>query len=71
MPSVPSTELHTIATLTLYLTNHKLLRFTDLYEYESVLFMYDFVESNLPRSFGDFFAIIVMCKTSTEPANKT
>ena len=33
----------------------QILKLTDLYEYESVLFMYDFVENNLPRSFGDVF----------------
>ena len=33
----------------------QILKLTDLYEYESVLFIYDFVENNLPRSFGDVF----------------
>ena len=33
----------------------QILKLTDLYEYESVIFMYDFVENNLPRSFSDVF----------------
>ena len=49
----------------------QILKLIYLYEYESVLFMYDFVENNLPHSFGDVFAMIVMCKSSTEPANQT
>ena len=32
-----------------------ILKLTDFYKYESVLFMYDFVENNLPHSIDDVF----------------
>ena len=49
----------------------QILKLTDMYEYESVLFMYDFVENNLPHSFGDVFRYNRDVQTSAELANQT
>ena len=68
---VPSTKLHTIATPTLYLANHKLynsLICMNMNQFVLCVTVSKIIYLNLLMM---FFAIIVMCKISTEPANQT